>query len=179
MIVRRWLAVSAAAAVILGGTATAYAGQTTNPDKVQLHLQGVSSDTQLDSTVFLTGVVAASGSGEFTSPQSPHQQIYVLTLGKGTISINTTGLLDTIYPDDGPPWGNIDTTTCSVWGSASSPVTIVGGTGTYAGIAGSGHATETLSELFPDAPGTGCNTSGPATGNVMNITANLKIHLPK
>ncbi len=110
--------------------------------------------------VVVAGAIGDHGRGVFMNRSghpTPNGNFLKITLSQGTITINGSQVSRAFHPE-----GPVNKQTCSVIVGGSAPVQIVSGTGAYAGIHGSLHATGQAAIDAPHKPGGGCSQNGQA-----------------
>ena len=95
-----------------------------------------------------------------------------LSLTQGTIELNAAKLAAKVNKEFGS--AVISTSTCSVGITASSAVSVVGGTGLYAGVSGSVHVTLSVGFTQPRLT-TGAHAGQCNTSNAAQPTAALQV----
>lgn len=100
------------------------------------------------STIVITGAIGDYGTALSVDKNGKTDQngnFVVITLKKGTFKVDSTTLnqvANNLQP-------TVNATTCSATGTGSGPVTLMDGTGLYAGISGTLNITETFAFIGP------------------------------
>jgi hypothetical protein len=126
---------------------------------IQVYLVNTALNPATPNTVIITGAFSDHGSGKGGTWH----------LSKGTISLDASKLKAIT---SSPNFGTFYAASCSFRGVAKGPVTIVSGTGAYAGITGSLVATETVAEQGSLLTNGKCNeaNNAPAVAQALIVT---------
>jgi len=151
--------VLAAQGVSAGSTAAKASGGS-------VHIDGVNTGLSATSpvTVLITGAFSDHGKGKGKTWHLQH----------GSITFNTSALKAKL---NSPTFGTFYPASCSYDGVAKAPVTIVSGTGAYAGIKGTITVTATVAEQGSLLKNGQCNTANnaPAVADTLIITGSGKV----
>lgn len=164
-----------AAAAILGvavpGSAALAAGAatTTGTAKVWVTPSATTTSAKHPGKVLFTGVIGDYGTSQTVTAtgKATRKSTYkLLKLKKGTITVSTaqfTKALTSASPS------TASQSNCSFVVSATAPVTIVKGTGAYAGITGKLTLTGTFAAVLPKAKSGACTTKGKPLSSYISI----------
>jgi hypothetical protein len=155
-------ATAAAAVLAITGEATA----STPPRSETLSFMDASSTSE----VF--GVIAT---GAFTDAgtiliNGPGKHPATMRLSHGTIKAKARFTK--------PPHVDVNAKTCFVTERSAGTLKLLGGTGTYKGITGSGKFTQSASEIVPNMRGKCSFSSGTFVGSQQTISAHVDVSLP-
>lgn len=131
-------------AVSVGGTAE---GASATPSNGQISLY-VTPGNGTKSKIVITGVIGDYGttlSVDKNGKADPNGHFVLITLKKGTFTVDSTALNQ--GTNNAQP--TVNTATCSATQTGSGPVTLMGGTGLYAGISGTINIIETYAFIGP------------------------------
>lgn len=161
---RQWLLIAAGATTAAVGLGSAVAVATTStPAGGTIHVFGDSNGFGGGGTILVVGAIGDHGTSQSTNAQgkvSPNGSYVKLTLSKGTILLNKSTLDSNINRAFNHAVPN--KSTCSLYGSASGPVTAVSGSGAYASISGSLRVTVSIGFIAPRKASGACNMSNSA-----------------
>jgi hypothetical protein len=145
-------AVPATAALASGAPTTAHAAAGT--------IRYYEVSTRANSTVnkgMVVGAFADHGTDHDNANGNPNRSKIELT--KGTFEVNTKKINKIT---NSSTFGTFDAASCSFFGTAKAPVSLLDGTGAYAGIKGTLQATVTIAGILPRRANGNCNTSNNA-----------------
>lgn len=156
---------AALAVLSLGSVALAAPGTTHPPGgTIDVYVVNTSLSSSTPNTILITGAFSDHGTG----------QKGVWHLKKGTITVDTSKIKAIM---NSPTFGSFNLASCSFWGTAKAPISILSGTGAYAGITGTLAAEETEAgqgSLLADGK---CNQSNnaPSVAQVLLATVTGKV----
>jgi hypothetical protein len=138
-----------------GGALTAFAATSAGSPSGVIHLYETSNHGPgAPGTVVITGAINDAGVGYATGNVTARGK---MVLSKGSITDAPSSTFISREEDlFGAP---VKPPGCAVVGTITGPVKIVGGTGAYAGITGTVHATYTVATILPKLKNGTCNTT--------------------
>lgn len=143
----RALAITGSLGLGAGVAGVGAASATTAQTKGTVHVWLLSSDNAVEK-ILLTGVIGDYGTATTQDQDGkvdPHGKYVQIKLQSGTFMVNAAKF----DQDLGHFQPEVNSTTCSVWGSGSGPVTLYDGTGVYAGISGTVTMTDAFAAIMP------------------------------
>jgi hypothetical protein len=155
MTVKLTAAATAAALSLAGAGIAAAAAPTSHSGQIKMFAAFTNDPS---TPVVIAGAIGDHGRGVFMTRSghpNPNGSFLKITLTQGTIEIDGSQVTRAFHPE-----GAINKDTCSVLVGGSAPVQIVEGTGAYAGIHGSLHATGQAAVVAPHAKNGSCSHTG-------------------
>ena len=168
---------------LLGGTvgATASGASANGAVKVFVTPNGTTTAKHPGKVLF-TGAIGDYGSvtSVNASGKATRKGVYrLLKLKQGTVLVDITSFQKQLQGSFTSPTA-LDKTTCSLAVTATGPVTVVRGTGSYAGITGSFTMTATIAGIAPRTKGGACTlkTTTPSLATFTMITGTGNVTVP-
>ena len=148
---KRWILMTLAG----GGALAAFAATSAGASSGVIHLYEISNHgPRSPGTVVVTGAIADAGVGNATGVATGDG---TLVLSKGSIKVAPSSIF--ISREQDLFGASVKPPGCAVEGTITGPVKIVGGTGAYAGIAGTVTATYTVAAVLRKRSNGTCNTA--------------------
>ena len=127
--------------LLIAGTSAVGAGAASTPKGGSVHVLVEPTGSGAGGKILFTGAIGDQGTTinvDQNGKPDPNGNYAKVTLSNGTFEVNLTTLLAKTRSQNPP----VDKATCSASISATAPITVLNGTGLYAGITGTLHATE-------------------------------------
>jgi hypothetical protein len=143
--------------LLIGGTSALGAGAASTPKGGSVHVLVEPTGSGTGGKILFTGAIGDLGTTvniDQNGKPDPNGNYGKVTLSKGTLEVNITALK--AKANSASPAFN--KATCSATISVTAPITLLDGTGLYAGISGTLHASEQAGFIGPR------NTSGKNKG---------------
>ena len=140
--------VAVAGGLLIGGTAALGAGAASKPKGGEVHVLVEPSGSATPGKILFTGAIGDQGTTlnvDQNGTPDPNGNYAKVTLSQGTFEVNITALK--AASNNASP--RFNTATCSATISVIAPITLLDGTGLYAGITGTVRASETAGFIGP------------------------------